>query len=88
MIGGEVGADDGHNTHLGEVTGGEGEVSRGASEDVGYSAGRRGDRVKGYGTYYEDAHWTPGSHSVVRILFGSTDQYSAVWIIFCYRGRD
>jgi hypothetical protein len=55
----EVLAYHGHHPHFGEVTGGEREVSCGASENVFYLAGRRGNCVKGYRTYYENAHESP-----------------------------
>ncbi len=56
VFGGEVLADDGDDAHVGEITGGEREVSCGAAENVLGFPGWRGDVVEGDGTDGEYAH--------------------------------
>src|SRR3984957_9937024 len=56
---GKVVADDCDHAYVGEVAGGEREISCGATKNVFHAAGRRRDCVKGNGTYYEYAHGSP-----------------------------
>src|SRR5208282_2816411 len=55
----KVFAHHGHHAHFSEITCGQGEISRGPSENVVHSAGGRGDRVKGNRTNYQNAHEAP-----------------------------
>src|SRR5208283_4958760 len=59
VFGREVVAHHRYHPHFSEVTCGQREISRSTSQNVVYSAGRRDDRVKGNGTYYQNAHESP-----------------------------
>src|ERR1700686_4729911 len=61
--GGKVVAHDRHHPHLSEVTCSQRKISCRASENVIHSAGGRGDCVKGYRTYHENAHKSPNQLS-------------------------
>jgi hypothetical protein len=60
VLGEEVVADYADDADLGEEAGGEGEVGGGAAEYALALAAGGFQGVKGYGTYYENGHGSPG----------------------------